>query len=854
MLRRTSSTSQKVIALLSPSKDRMNLDMKRALDLLKLRSIDALEQRFLSSSAFLEPWVSFRDSFLLLQKGGMPRTTPPGQIDGPALLYYYTLYAEGSMRYDNRVDELSSMYEEDLEIEEYGLIDKSTWGVAEYEKLLYVWLLQAWKVGKKSNTGGFAYFVYKNQVTAWREVFVPIVNAVRDSYDIKGRRHYGRLAKFLEEIAPSRLAFPENNVGVAVGPGFAVPPTTPYRLVSRPLVKEESEFFRSSVIKKKQYDDTEKELRDVYPQYGQLVERPKNMNVVKSFLESQRQKKEVEKARRALEGTPEKSVPLARRISTSTLFRRSSTLKNKAHKNDRNRGPRSPVHGVERQLSLPQTPTKMVARSPIAYDDGERAYVRRTMSTEPSNTVWPNQSISQDRDYGFIGNARKASDDVYNSIHNSSSNEETPDRPQADDIPSFGSESEADYPLTPIPQLRMASTSTTDSTSNYPLSAIPRALFSQGIKEQSTPTVRAKGTGSPSPATVYDSRQSSRSKESKRAVKTSSIRPPSSLIAYLGQESEIPEETSYVQSPSDETSGRIHPAFRESAHIDNSSMSLPNAYQKSIHPALRNTPRATKPTVTRIPSPAAAYDGREYGALYDEHPHLNTASKNRVHTPIAQFNEPHHIKQEGTIFAGRPKVTRIPTALYQYLDRQDTVNEKLFQLGTPPKTLQHVAKSRSHADLSPSYEPPPPLPLKSPRRINSVHSSHGTASYSRQHHMTSKSSHNLVVPAVSIDNIRAALGSPDRSSSEDEEKPLQESRATSGSGSLTRLGGGHTGGQLRTYNSHMFPRHRAEESSPEQVQGAGAGTDPKYETGGAYEMELMKGGDTEGQEGGVSME
>jgi hypothetical protein len=828
----------------------MNLDMKRALDLLNLRSIDALEQCFLSSPAFLEPWVSFRDSFLLLQKGGMPRTTPPGQIDGSALLYYYTLYEEGRMRYDDRMNEYSLVYEKDLEIEKYGLIDKSTWGVVEYEKLLYVWLLQAWHVGKKSNPGGFAYFVYKNQVTAWREVFIPIVNAVRNSYDIKGRRHYGRLAKFLEEIAPSRLAFPENNVGMGVGPGFAVPPTTPYRLVSRPLVKkEDSSFFRSSLIKKKQYDDAEKELRDVYPQYGQLVERPKNMKVVKDFLESQRQKKEVDKARRALEGTPKKSVPLTRRISTSTLFRRSSTLQNKAHNNNRGSETGSSFNGVERQFSLPKTPTKMVARSPIAYDDGERAYALRTMSIESSNTVWPRQSKSQDRDYGSMGNTQKASNSVYTSMRNSSPCKEVPDRMRADAIPSFASESEASYPLTSIPRPRMASTSTADSISNYPPSAIPRALFSQGDGEQSTPTSKAKDTSSSSLATVYDSRQSSRSKESKRAVKTSSIRPPSSLIAYLGQGSIVPEEDSHVQSPSDGTSVRIHPALREPSYTDKSSVplspSLPNVYQGSIHPALRNTSRTTNPTATRIPSPAAAYDGGEYGALHDDHPRPNIASKNRVHTPITEFDEPQHMKQEGTIRVGRPKVTHIPTTLYQYLDHQEAVKKNPFQLGAPPKTRQHVAKVKSHAELSLSNEPPPPLPLKSPRRINSVQSSRGTASYSRRNQIASKSSHNLVVPAVSIDNIRAALGSPENSSSEDEEEPQHKPRTTTGSGSSTRMGGGHIGGPLRTYNSHMFPRHRSDESSPEQVQDTSSAA--RYDASGAYEMELMKSGSQEGQ-------
>jgi hypothetical protein len=547
-MKRTSSTSQKVLALLSPSKDKMNIEMKRALDLLNLGSIEALETRFLASPAFLEPWVSFRDSFLLLQKGGAPRTALPDQIDGRSLLYWYTLFDEGRVRYDERLDDMSSVYEDDMDTNNYGLIDKSTWGIVEYEKLLYVWLLQKWQVGKRRNSGGFAYFVYKNQVTAWREVFVPIVNAVRQSYDIKGRRHYGRLAKFVEGISPSRLAFPENNVGVGVGPGFAVSPTTPYRPVSRPRMKEESPFLRSSVIKKKQYDDTEMELRDVYPQYGQLVERPKNMNVVKDFLETQRQKKELEKARRALEGTPEKSVSvsLARRISTSSMFHRSSISRNKAHNNGGSSESQGTLHDVEQRFPVPGTPTKMVARSPIAYEV-ERGYGQRTMSIESSKTMWPSHLLPQERGYGSIVQSRPDIDDVFTSVLNSNTCDESIDRQRNIDTPSFRSESEADYPLTPT-------------------------LLGQGKKVWAIPTDREHASGSPSPPIAYGGQPTTRSRGSARGDNTLSIRPPSSLTAYLGQEIPIQEETPSSISPShsrnlsDLDSRRTHPAFRGSRY------------------------------------------------------------------------------------------------------------------------------------------------------------------------------------------------------------------------------------------------------------------------------------------------
>jgi hypothetical protein len=767
----------------------MNLEMKRALDLLNLGSIEALETRFLASPAFLEPWVSFRDSFLLLQKGGAPRTALPDQIDGRSLLYWYTLFDEGRVRYDERLDETSSVYEEDVDISMYGLIDKSTWGIVEYEKLLYVWLLQKWQVGKKRSTGGFAYFVYKNQVTAWREVFVPIVNALRQSYDIKGRRHYGRLARFVEGIAPSRLAFPENNVGVGVGPGFAIPPTTPYRLVSRPRMKGESSPSRSSVIKKKQYDDTEMELRDVYPQYGQLVERPKNMNVVKDFLETQRQKKELEKARRALEGTPEKSVSasLARRISTSSMFHRSSISRNKSHKNGGSSEYQGTVHGVERHFPVPGTPTKMVARSPIAYEE-ERGYGQRTISIESSKTMWPSHLTPQEGGCSSIGHTRLGFDDVFTSVRNSNTCDGSLDRQHDIDISSFGSESEADYPLTPT-------------------------LLGQGNEEQATPTDREHASGSPSSPIAYGRQPRTRSKGSARGDNTLSIRPPSSLTAYLSQEMTIQEETpgsispSHSPSPSDFDSGRIHPAHRGSPYTGqisiSSSPSFQNACEESIHPSLRDNSRECMRSATRIPIPAAAYDGREYGAQYSEDLSPSTTLKAREHAPIAEFDEPQYSEREAIIRTNRPEVTRIPTTLYQYLGHEDTKEEQPFQLSAPQKASQQVSKAMCHADLSLSIEPPPPLPLKSPRRFNSVQGSRGTVSHTKQHHLVSTSSYNFVVPAVSIENIRAALGDPDRFSSEDEEEPQHQSRTTSGSGSINRHGIDHmevhSGSVIRTW-------------------------------------------------------
>jgi hypothetical protein len=137
-------------------------------------------------------------------------------------------------------------------------------------------------VGKAYNPFGFQYFELRNICAAWEEVFVPIIKAVRASYSVKGRRHYGRLALFIEEKCPSRLAFPEGNVAM---PDGVVRSPTPFRMVSRPShVRGASRV----VLTKKNYDEAERELRSVYPQYGGLVERPRFRQRMEEWLEVQR--------------------------------------------------------------------------------------------------------------------------------------------------------------------------------------------------------------------------------------------------------------------------------------------------------------------------------------------------------------------------------------------------------------------------------------------------------------------------------------------------------------------------------------------------------------------------------------
>lgn len=199
--------------------------LKKALELLKLKDLDGLENHFLGMTAFLKPWCRFRDAFLLLGPNSMPRSSEPDRVRGMDILWFYTNFSEGELRYDARADDDTSLFTTDET--QYGTFDTTHWGVEEHEKMMYAWLLQEFKVGKARNPFGFQYFELQNVCTAWKTVFVPIVEAVRDSYDPRGRRHYGRLAKFIEERHPSRLAFPEYNVTVPQS-------ANPYRMVSVP--------------------------------------------------------------------------------------------------------------------------------------------------------------------------------------------------------------------------------------------------------------------------------------------------------------------------------------------------------------------------------------------------------------------------------------------------------------------------------------------------------------------------------------------------------------------------------------------------------------------------------------------
>lgn len=254
-----------------PERDWITNELKQTLSLLNLTSLAELEERFLSTTAFLVPWAVFRDSCLLVNKS---RATEPTTISRLDILWFFTHFDESLCRHDPRTEKSDTYFE----------IDKTEWGHAEHEKHLYAWLLQTFCVGKAYSPFRFQYFELRNICTAWVEVFLPIVNAVRASYNVKGRRHYGRLALFIEDRCPSRLAFPEGNVSMPLG---VITSPTPFRVVSK------ATHFRAasqSVLSKKNYDEAEKELRDVYPQYGGLVERPKFKHRMDEWLAIQRER------------------------------------------------------------------------------------------------------------------------------------------------------------------------------------------------------------------------------------------------------------------------------------------------------------------------------------------------------------------------------------------------------------------------------------------------------------------------------------------------------------------------------------------------------------------------------------
>lgn len=352
-------------------KDKVPAEFKGALSLLQLSDLEGLEEQFLATDAFLKPWAVFRDSLFIVKPGAITAATAVVTSDGDRegisrtdLLWFYTQFDQNTYRHHPSVDTSSI----------FCAIDKRDWRVEEYEKHLFVWLLQTFKVGKAHNPWGFDYFQLRNICTAWQAVFVPIVDAVRASYSIKGRRHYGRLALFVEERCSSGLAFPKENVNIP--PGNLISSTS-YRVLLMPKDTNES-----GVLTRKHYDETEKELRSVYPQYGGLVERPRFKQKMEVWLEEQRARANLRKAverpneakhpqldilKRDDRRTPVKKILSGKHdmdpekdCSASPIKRYSNSLRRSLSRSVSKQMPReepkSPLHGVTRQLFIPDEP------------------------------------------------------------------------------------------------------------------------------------------------------------------------------------------------------------------------------------------------------------------------------------------------------------------------------------------------------------------------------------------------------------------------------------------------------------------------------------------------------------------
>jgi hypothetical protein len=369
-----------------------------ALTLLNIRDLDGLENHFLALEAFIRPWAHFRDTYFLLQSVDAARASEPGVIKRVDLLRFYTNYLHGELRYDPRADDNSSSFSADAT--KYGTYDTSHWQVEDYEKLMYAWMLQEFKVGKKTNPFGFRYFECGNICSIWEDIFEPIVVAVRESYDIRGRRYYGRLAAFIENRFPSRLAFPATNV-----PTPMIQSPTPFRLISfskgqrdtspplpRSLIEAMPKTPRFSA---KEYAAVEAELRDVSDKYGGVVERPKFKLQLKEWLSVQKERAKMKKQFSGRESpvfgckgvnvVSDPALPTGVRRSMSTMSSSSSGRSPEAQ----SVGPFNRPKSAKSKI-----PTKKEGTVPY----GQSTYTRKASSEHqsPQNQGYAISQISQD--------------------------------------------------------------------------------------------------------------------------------------------------------------------------------------------------------------------------------------------------------------------------------------------------------------------------------------------------------------------------------------------------------------------------------------------------------------------------
>jgi len=775
-------------ALLTPH-NKLPPDLRHALSLLNLTSLPDLEDRLLSLPAFLTPFSVFRDSILLLAPECMPTPTLiKGAGSGTSrldLLWFYTQFDEGSLRYDRRADRYSAEYTSDTSA--YGVIDKANWRVDEYEKHLFAWLLQELKVGKAYSPWRFEYFELKNICTAWEDVLVPIVNAVRASYDVRGRRYYGRLALFVEERCPSRLAFPEGNVGVPEG-GLVSP--TPFRVVSAPrrvsagITRKEDALGENGngngVLSRRHYDETEKELRDVYPQYGGLVERPKFKHKMDEWLAEQRARANRRKEHERKDGevlsakphvvyrnrsrNPSKQLPATPRVSSrqkrdgssspikhvTDSIKRSFSL-TMASMKAKEEAQKSPMHGVTRQLQFAEPRT-----SQFDFDDSARSSMVITPLPRPSPYT------------------KKSEASVYTSIRNSNPfSEELPD-----DLKARGRSNTADS--VNVAKEQQARRSNADTTTSLfspmgPPSAIPHPLNNTSIHDYGTnatdhPAMRTKASYRDARAPSYEG------------------------TAYKDEISLTDLHNQRMQAT------RSPMATRLPAPI----VAVPYCGPR-VASADKEGDGVAKPSVLVSPSKQAASR-----VTPDEAPVKRNTSpaKHGVSLPKAIASTAISSKQPPTVY----KPTSPP--------RQHS--------SPPSQTAWPGFTSDSDSDTS-----LPPLPPKSPERQQT------TRVPGHLHNPRMRTTD--ISRIVSKENIRAALGGlTPKSSAESLATPKPPVRMMSPGGVM----------KLQTFNANLFPRKEEERGAPvggrskkdndeTAKEKEGDGNEGRYEPGGAFELEVL---------------
>lgn len=749
-------------------KEKVPPDLRRALALLKLNGFEDLEERFLSTDAFLRPWSMFRDSMFLLFADAMPRSTQIIPVDMNTcelgisrldILWFYTQFDEGTLRYDSRADKYSDDYTPDTRV--YGIIDKRKWRVEEYEKHLYTWLLQEFKIGKGYSPWRFEWFELRNICTVWEEVFVPIVNAVRASYHPLGRRHYGRLALFIEARCPSQLAFPENNVGIPEGTLLS---PTPYRVVSVPKKLADDAAARG-VLSKKHYDVTEKELRDVYPQYGGLVERPKFKHKMEEWLAEQRlradRRKGYETRGRVSSGIPRIVKPSGSQSPTKKLPRSSQESSRNGSVNGspikryaegikrslsnavssvRNREEKkSPLHGVTRQLHFPDHSR---GGSLESWNGTAAANANGEIDDSTIITSFPRPHMYRE----------STGASVYSSVR--SSNPTVEGNVAAQAAPGARA-----YDVEPewMPGNQRVRADTDDSVFSpmIQLSAIPRPL--QADSDSSFHHKARSGPGALSDASSGSERGST------------NFAAPS-----FGPERKVHEKKSSFDI-------RL-PSYEGSEY--QKEISLTDLHTQRMFSTRSPEPKPTRTPATRLPAPIVPvpYCGPRVASA-------DTPSKTTTPTTQPVLSPPKPVAMPVKAVFEPTKSTAWPGPSAKKSSATSRPDEP-----APQKTAWPGTESDDDESL------PPPIPAKSPeRQIRNPRS--------RQPALEDNNHGHEVLRIVSRDNIRSALGDLSRESSmESLAGPMSVEELDRGVSPIKQ--------QLQTYNTHLFPRKDERKGTP----------------------------------------